>query len=910
MIVAENLYLLHEGVSKRDGAPVGSGRYPLGSGGEPYQHARDFKDRVAAIRKANKGITDKDLIAYLYPDRPDYTIRKFREDVTRASAIVSQHDYYEAKKLSDKGWSNTAIAEKLGRSSTGVAKLLARDGAAKANRIENTAEAIKKSLAENGGYIDVGAGVNAWMGVSDTTLKAAVKKLEEEGYEKITVPVRQAFGHGTTTLTVIAPEGTSRKEAYNNMDQMRMPVDVRLDSDGNRVPLRPIQNVSSKRIEVRYAEDGGGDKDGVVELRRGVSDLDLGNARYAQVRIGVDGTHYIKGMAIYADDLPDGIDIRVNSNKKKGTPLLSEDKDASQVLKPMKDPASKTNPFQVAIKAGGQNGALNIMSEEGDWEKWSKTLPAQFLAKQYLPTAKKQLKLTTDVAKAKLEELKSLTNPTVKRYLLNQFANGCDADAVDLKAMRLPGQAQKVLLPLPEGKEDQCYCPTLKNGTQVALVRYPHAGTFEIPILTVNNRNKYAQKVFGNAEDAIGIHPSKASILSGADFDGDTVTVLPITSTKIRHSDPLPGLKDFDPKTQFSGKGMPEKDRMKKGNVQNQMGAISNLITDMSLKGATPAELSRAVAHSMVVIDANKHGLNYKASEKYFGIQELRNKYQDGGGVSTLISRASSQYRLPDFRIKAYSKLTPEERKRYDAGEVITEETGKMVYSKRAKGMVPAMYVGTRMANEVTDARGLMSGTSNKFGATMESYYADYANEMKALANEARAESRKTIKTKASPTAKKAYANEVKSLDHKLTEALKNAPLERKAQALTNFSANAEFADHPEYSKEDKKKAKVRYLAAARTATGAGKQQIKLSAREWEAIQAGAISDSKLVTILENSDNKVLRQWALPKGTSVNSAKLARAKSLLAMGYSWADVADVVDVPVSTLEHAVNGGDE
>ena len=79
---------------------------------------------------------------------------------------------------------------------------------------------------------------------------------------------------------------------------------------------------------VRYADDVGSDgvkgieKDGVIELRRGVEDLDLNGNRYAQVRILVDGTHYLKGMAVYSDDMPDGVDVVFNTNKKKGTPAL------------------------------------------------------------------------------------------------------------------------------------------------------------------------------------------------------------------------------------------------------------------------------------------------------------------------------------------------------------------------------------------------------------------------------------------------------------------------------------------------------------------------------------------------------------------------------------------------------------
>jgi len=63
-------------------------------------------------------------------------------------------------------------------------------------------------------------------------------------------------------------------------------------------------------------------------------------------------------------------------------------------------------------------------------------------------------------------------------------------------------------------------------------------------------------------------------------------------------------------------------------NEQMQMGMISNLIMDMTLKGASPDELARATRHSMTIIDAKKHDLNWKQSEKDNNIQELRLRYQ------------------------------------------------------------------------------------------------------------------------------------------------------------------------------------------------------------------------------------------------------------------------------------------
>ena len=106
------------------------------------------------------------------------------------------------------------------------------------------------------------------------------------------------------------------------------------------------KSMDSSRLKIRYAEDGGIQKDGVIEIRRGVDDLSLGDSHYAQVRILVDGNRYLKGMAVYSDDLPDGVDVMFNTNKKKGTPT-------SDVLKKVKD--DPDNPFGSLIKAGGQS---------------------------------------------------------------------------------------------------------------------------------------------------------------------------------------------------------------------------------------------------------------------------------------------------------------------------------------------------------------------------------------------------------------------------------------------------------------------------------------------------------------------------------------------------------------------------
>ena len=152
-------------------------------------------------------------------------------------------------------------------------------------------------------------------------------------------------------------------------------------------------------------------------------------------------------------------------------------------------------------------------------------------------------------------------------------------------------------------KDNEVYAPKYENGTKLALIRYPHAGTFEIPILTVNNKHEPAKKLLGNiADDAVGINKKVADRLSGADFDGDTVMCIPTHDrqgrVKIVSTPELPGLKGFDPQMAY-----PERPGMKymkdpitgKDATQMEMGKISNLITDMTLFGAPPEDMAKAV---------------------------------------------------------------------------------------------------------------------------------------------------------------------------------------------------------------------------------------------------------------------------------------------------------------------------
>ena len=642
----------------------------------------------------------------------------------------------------------------------------------------------------------------------------------------------------------------------------------------------------------------------------------MGKAKYAQVRIAVDGTHYLKGMAMYRDDMPDGVDIIFNTNKAKGTPMLGE-KDNS-VLKPMKK--DQDNPFGATIKGERdlilaqryytdkngkrQQSAINIVNEEGDWNTWRKSLSSQMLSKQSPMLAKKQLKLAYDLKQDEFDSIMKLENPVIRQQLLDKFADGCDSASVHLKAAGLPRQASKVILPFPSMKENEVYAPSFRDGEEVVLIRYPHGGTFEIPRLKVNNKVPDAKKTLHNAQDAIGINAKVAERLSGADFDGDTVLVIPTSTAKIKTSKPLDGLKDFDPQRAYKAyPGMPEV----KGsgfNKQQQMGNVSNLITDMTIKGATSDELARAVRHSMVIIDAEKHNLNYKQSAIDNNIAELKEKYQGGKnrGASTIISRASATAYVPVRKELTNTKyMTDDEKKRYSKGEKIYRETGETYISKKTGKEIKRISKSTKMA-ETSDANTLSSGY------LIETVYSEHANKLKALANKARAESRSTDYIPYSKEAHVKYKDQVDSLNSKLNIALKNRPLERKAQLIANAKVKNVYAANPDMDSDDLKKLKGRCLTEARLQTGASKQQIKIEPKEWEAIQAGAISTNKLKSIVQNSDLDVLKQLAMPREMrGVTPAQESRIKVLESRGYTLAEIADAVGVSTSTITNVLQG---
>lgn len=985
-------FLMHYGIDHIKGTP-GSGRYPWGSGDSPFQHSGDFLSFVKELRSKRLTYTDNEEYILRNGEKvknPDYgktfkgetavakmlkmSTTEYRQAITLASNLDKMDKINRAEALwntldenGNHKYGYSEIARKMGLpNESSVRSLLKPSVKANIEVAQKAADFLKERLTDLSkddpkAMIDIGPGVEKELGITRTKLDNAVYILEGEGYKTYggRIPnVTDPTGSRQTTMNVIATPETEFKDFYNyeHIKSLKEYEAVANGKDFKRKFEYP-ESMDPKRLMIRYAEEGGKEKDGLIELRRNVPDLSLGEKNYAQVRILVDGDRYLKGMAAYATDqskFPDGVDVIFNTNKHVGTEMRD-------VLKKIKD--DPDNPFGSLIKdseQGGQYyydsktgkrleskfdspnaklGLINKRSDEGDWDNWKDTLSAQFLSKQNLQLVKRQLNVATVEKQQELDDIKSLTNNTVKKYYLDSFANDCDYAAVHLTAAALPRQKFQVLLPVPSMKDNEIYAPNYNDGERVALIRYPHGGLFEIPILTVNNKQKDAVKLIGkNSRDAVGINAEVADRLSGADFDGDTAMVIPISSrSNVKNAPRLKGLEGFDPKDTYGcdpkktytdakgnehyfNKAGIEFKVMK--NTQNEMGRISNLITDMTIKGATNDELARAVRHSMVVIDAEKHKLDYKSSYVQNGIEALKKKYQlhldENGkevyGASTLVSMAKSEKDV--VKRKGQPRVNIKGRPDYDPtrpeGALLYKDDPKATYTvlkenKRTGEITQVTKVrtqpSTKMA-ETDDARTLISS----YNSPIEQAYAAYANTMKAMANSARKLSYETKGVEYSSKAAKLYAKEVRDLESQLDVATKNKPRERQAQVIATCIVKAKKQSNPDMKKSELKKLRQQEITRAREQVGATKTKIEITDRMWEAIQSGAVHANTLRKVFDNTDMSKVKERATPRSRkTITPAMESRAKQMKLNGRSNAEIAMALGLSSSTVSKLLAG---
>ena len=938
--------LCHVGVSKKDGAKVGSGRFPLGSGENPYQH---LEGHYGEYRKLyEKGFTDGQIAEAM-----GISTGVLRARNAWYKALKDEMKISKAVELLDKGYTKTEIAQKMGCSPTTVTNMLEASSKVREAKIISTRNALKERI-DKVGWVDTGKGTEAMLGVKRTMLDDAVITLQDEGYQLYSnVRVRQGGTDNFTTIRALAKPGMSYADVLADKGNPKaIMTDVRSRDGGLTFNKKgPPVNVKASRVEIRYADDpiSGVDMDGVIELRRGVPDLDLGKAHYAQVRIGIDvptkendGKFYAKGMAVYADDLPDGVDIRVNSNKPRSKGITGALKPQKHIDGDDSKPIDQNDPFGTNTKEEDRlmkasnyyidpktgerkQSSLNFVNEEGNWDKWDKTLPSQFLGKQPPKLAKQQLDIDATKRELEFKKLMALTNPVLRESLLEDFGNKCDSAATNLKAASLPSQATATIIPSRSLKPNEIYAPRLDDGEEVILVRFPHEGIFQIPRLVVNNKNRESKnRISSQAADAVCINPKTAEIMSGADFDGDTVLVIPTKQHGLQNRPPLEGLKGFDAKEVYAT--TPERRAAlkiwKKGSTQEglKMGTISNLITDMTFQKATDEELTRAVKYANTIIDTAKHKLDYKRSFEENRIAELHKKYQgkSQGGAATLLSRATHDVEVEG--VKSYRPYDETGERRFlkdnttvpvrkKTGE-INPETGKPIYE--TVGYKPKTRTFSAM-DLAKDAYDLTSGGSRENpGTETEKVYAEYANRMKALGNEARKAAYKAKYDKQKPNRQAAemYAPEVAHLKAQILECKKNAPIERKAQAIAQ--ANMErvrqnWTKEGGMTKDEYSKGLDRELKRARVQLGAKRVPVEISPKEWEAIQAGAISATDQKELFRFADKDKLLEYAMPRTQKkLSKSFVNQAQGMLDRGYTLKEVADRFDIAVSTLSNALN----
>lgn len=934
-------YLLHYGKKHR------SGRYPWGSGENPYQHpyqsSGDFLTRVDELKK--KGYSETQIARMIQEEiGQEFTTTELRAYKAIANTERYNKIYCANKELIEKGVENRSErARTLGINESTLRGIEDEAALAKRNTVRATVDFLKQQADEKG-FIDIGKGVDTELNITREKMQQAEMVLSAEGYEIWGVGVPQGKAGRQTTTTVIVPPGKKIDELYNDFGLLKNVKDYISYDDGEtfKPAFAKPSSLDSKRLMIRYAEDvdkdgvRGVDKDGLVEIRRNVADLSLQGKAYGQVRILVDGTHYVKGMAVYSDTMPDGVDVVFNTNKHRGTPALGpKDNTVLKLAKRGDDGELLDNPFGSSLRErGGQYyykdkdgkeklSPLNVTRLEGDWSEWADRIPSQFLSKQNMKLARQQIDLSTKDRIDDFNSIMEVDNPIVKKKLLKTFASDCDSAAVHLYAAALPRQKHQVIFPINSLSDKEIYAPNYKDGEEVALVRYPHAGTFEIPVLKVNNKNKAGQQVIGkNGLDGVGINSKVAAILSGADYDGDSVMVIPRNAkSNISHRDPLKDLVGFDAKVEYGYRdGMRVMSEKAK---QMYMGIASNLISDMNLKGANDAEMARAVKYSMTVIDAPKHRLDYIRAKEDLQIEELKKRYQmhpDGsyGGASTIISRAKGKTYVPlrkgsaqwDPETGEESYKTAPDSKRYyykrykedskdgkhKKGDYILDRNGNKKLVERKTEITQMMAT--------KDARTLVNNPDND----MEMLYANYANKLKSLANEARKAYLATENSTYDPNAAKAYAKEVSDLNEKLKAAKVNKPKERRANAMATAAIQARQKRGEDIPKEKMSKEHARELVKARLIVGAKRQEISITDKEWEAIQAGAISSQRLSDILDSADIDKIRKRATPRReNTLRPSQISLIKSLEKSGYTNTQIAERIGVSASTVVKYLKG---
>ena len=941
------IILKHYGVKRR------SGRYPW----DPLLHLpKNYKFIEERDELKKRGLSDNEIAKQM-----GLSTTTYRSKVTIAKEELKEYNMQRIAKLQAEGKIIDDIAKEIGTTGQTVRNYIDEmnnpNKSSRAQRVQTEAVADSlKDAVKRSKYVDVGKGVEVQMGISKEKLKAGLNALVESGdYEVHSLRIAQVTDkNNSTPVKVLTKAGVERKDIYKNMDKIRPVEEFAIDGDSRMFQqMERPKSIGWDRVHIRYAipegqrghgtNDDGSTMDGAMFLRPGVKDLNLGKASYAQVRIAVGDTHYLKGMALYGTeemfkDVPKGTDIIFNTNKTK-------DKAPQDVLKPLKKnpdggaPIDGSNPFGATVKRQNvlidskgnpvykkgvtdrhgnkvpEIGAVNIVNEEGDWANWSKTLSSQFLSKQPTTVVHERLKATLKQIDDEYDSIKKVNNPVIRKQLLDSFSSDLESKQVHMKAAAPKGFQGHVILPVPDMKENEIYAPNYKNGERVVLVRYPHGGRFEMPELTVNNNSVARKMISKNSPDAVGIHPKVAAKMSGADFDGDTAYLIPNNKGKFKTANSLKELANFDPNMYQDKPGTFKP--IEKKYQQTLMGVVSNLITDMTLQGAPTSEIARAVKHSMVVIDAEKHKLNYKRSAEENGIDALMKRYMTH--VDRIkygeLERYNPKTRKIDRVVDSDTlkkDLNPDAK--YTSASTIISRHKQTVITNGYRVEVPDPKSSTGktkmvwrnkketyLVNMVDDANIFLGPNATK----TEHHYADYVNELKAYKKRVDAESADIRMPARDPKAAKIYASEVLSMKEKVNQVKINRIKERQAQRMAGVSSKAEIARRSEdevLKKEDISRIKHQALNKARAQLGTGRNPVTITDDEWDAVQANAVSGTLLKELVSFMDDAQLKTLATPRPNKVmTDARKNKAKALLANGYTISQVAETLGVSPTTI---------
>ncbi len=202
VVINEAEYLSHYGILRR------SGRYPWNSGGKQTQSAvnKSFLGYINEMRA--QGLTPTQIAKGV-----GVSTTELRAATTIAKNEQKQSNIAMALSLKDKGYSNVAAAERMGVPESTFRSLIAPGAKDRADVLTTTAEMLKGEVDAKR-FVDVGSGVETQLGMSKERLAAAVAILEEQGYSKQPVKIRQVATGKDTEFKVLVPPGVTQREAW------------------------------------------------------------------------------------------------------------------------------------------------------------------------------------------------------------------------------------------------------------------------------------------------------------------------------------------------------------------------------------------------------------------------------------------------------------------------------------------------------------------------------------------------------------------------------------------------------------------------------------------------------------------------------------------------------------------------